>query len=382
MSLFVKDPVAGSAGQQLQASEIEPRKSTPNQVQPSATNAKTFSIARRVILAAAVCQALLAAGLILVAARYANAQVAIYAGLAGLGVLVAANSFVLWTIRRGLGPLRELAERAGEISAQNWNFKPLSGAAMAKELLPLAEAMDAALARLQMAFRQQRDFTSDAAHELKTSVAIVKSGLQVLLHRPRTQREYEIGLEELIEDCAHMEDLLERMLRLARVERLHENAVRPSRASVDLRSTCEAALSRVHALAEQRNVALDFESSASIVLLADPEDLELIWINLLENAVQNSPAGSTVKMRVRQGANTMAQIAVLDSGPGIAPADLPHIFERFRRGDSAPERSNSGFGLGLAICKALVDAYGGTIEAMNLPERGAEIRVGLPVQQF
>ncbi len=136
---------------------------------------------------------------------------------------------------------------------------------------------------------------------------------------------------------------------------------------MDLSSTCEAALARVHALAEQRHVALNFESSASIVLLADPEDLELIWINLLENAVQNSPAGSTVKMRVRLGADAMAQIAVLDSGPGIAPADLPHIFERFRRGDSAPERSNSGFGLGLAICKALVDAYGGTIEAMNLP---------------
>lgn len=372
--------MAASAGQQLQGSENEIQKSAPIEVQPSATNVKTFSIARRVILAAAACQALLAAGLVLVAALYANAQVAIYVGLAGLGVLVAANSFVIWTIRRGLGPLRELSQRVGEISAQNWNFRPSPGAGMAKEHLPLAEAIDAALARLQTAFRQQRDFTSDAAHELKTSVAIVKSGLQVLLHRPRTQREYEIGLEELIEDCARLEDLLERMLRLARVERLHENGVRPKAASVDLSSTCEAALSRVHALAEQSNVALNFESSVSLVLLGDPEDLELIWINLLENAVQNSPAGSTVKMRVRLCADAMAQIAVLDSGPGIAPSDLPHIFERFRRGDSAPERSSSGFGLGLAICKTLVDAYGGTIKAMNLPERGAEIRVELPVQ--
>jgi signal transduction histidine kinase len=104
-------------------------------------------------------------------------------------------------------------------------------------------------------------------------------------------------------------------------------------------------------------------------------------MNLLENAVQNSPGGSTVKMRVRLSGNSMADISIMDSGPGIPPAELPHIFERFHRGAPSPARSTCGFGLGLAICKALVDAYGGTIEARNLPEHGAEFRVQLPFQR-
>ncbi len=104
-------------------------------------------------------------------------------------------------------------------------------------------------------------------------------------------------------------------------------------------------------------------------------------MNLLENAVQNSPPGSAVTMRLQQGPGATAQVSVRDSGPGIAPADLPHIFERFRRGQSDPARSTCGFGLGLAICKAVVGAYGGTIEAANLPDRGAEFRVNLPVSR-
>jgi signal transduction histidine kinase len=382
MSLTAGEPVAVHAGQQVQRAEIEPRKSAPGEKQSPVTNGKSVSIARRSILAMVAGQIFLLAGMVLVAAVYADVPTAIYAGLAGLIVTLAADLFAVRAVRRALDPLRELAKRADEISSRNWNLRAPVGVRMVTEISPVVEALDAGLARLQAAFRHQRDFTSDAAHELKTSAAIIKSGLQLLLRRPRTQREYEIGLEELLEDCARLEDLLERMLRLARIEQLYENGVRPKSVSVDLKSTCEAALSHIRTLAEERNVTLDLETSDSISLLADSEDLELIWMNLLENAVNNGPPGSTVKMRVRLNGNALAQVAVLDSGPGIPPAEIPYIFERFRRGDGSTDRSTCGFGLGLAICKALVDAYGGKIEAMNLPEHGAEFRVDLPLQQF
>jgi signal transduction histidine kinase len=113
---------------------------------------------------------------------------------------------------------------------------------------------------------------------------------------------------------------------------------------------------------------------------ADPEDLELIWLNLLENAVQYSPEDSTVTLHVRRNGGPMVEISVVDSGPGIPPAELPHIFERFHRGDPSRARSTGGFGLGLAICKALVDAYNGTIEAINLPGQGTQMRVQLPAE--
>jgi signal transduction histidine kinase len=342
---------------------------------------KTFSITRRVIAVVLACQVLFAAGLVLLAAVYADTQLAFYAGVACILVLLAESLIVIRTVHRSLAPVRGLAERAGEISTRKWNLRPSPGAEMATELVPLVQAFDAALARLQTSYRQQRDFTGDAAHELKTSVAVLKSTLQLLLQRPRTQREYEIGLEELLEDCARLEDLLTRMLRLARIEQQYENGLRPDTPVVNLVSTCEAAISRLHALAEEHHVALDLEATASVQLLADPDDLELLWTNLLENAVQYSPPGSTVKMRVGLSAGSKAQIFVQDSGPGIPAVELTHIYERFRRGASAPGRLSRGFGLGLAICKALADAYGGTIEARNLPERGAEFRVDLPLQR-
>ena len=304
---------------------------------------------------------------------------AVYVGLTSLLLLLAANAIAALSIRRGLDPLHELADRAGAISVRNWDFRPSTGAKLASELSPLATAIETVLARLKDSFRQQRDFTNDAAHELKTSVAIVKSTVQSLLHRPRTQREYEIGLEGVLEDCGRLEDLLARMLRLARIEQLTENGTPRKMATTELTSTCETAIERMRTLADERNVSLEFEGPVAVSIRADPEDLELIWINLLENAVQYSPSGSAVKIRVQYSDGATAEVSVVDSGPGIPVQELPYIFERFRRSDPSRARSTGGFGLGLAICKALVDAYGGRIEAINVPGQGTQMRVRLPV---
>jgi signal transduction histidine kinase len=318
--------------------------------------------------------------------------------LTTLGISVAASSLLLlliasgvaaWGVRRRLAPLRELAAQAGAISITNWSFRPPDDAKNARELAPLTEAIDTVLHRLRESFRQQRDFTSDAAHELKTSVAIVKSTLQSLLHRPRPEAEYIAGLEGMLEDCGRLEDLLERMLRLARIEQWAENGAPRTQAPTELVSTCEAALSRIQRLAGAGDVALEMlpANPPAVQLRADPQDLELIWVNLLENAVQYSSAGSKVTLRVHSNGSgnghngdRVAVVSVEDSGPGIPPDDLPKIFERFHRGDPSRARSTGGFGLGLAICKALVTAYGGQIEAFNRPVQGTEVRVQLPVE--
>jgi len=318
----------------------------------------------------------------LVESRHQLAKLAIYVGATSLLLLLVTNAFAVWSVRRGLAPLHELAAQTNTISVHNWNFSAPSGAAMATELSPFVHAIEAVLARLKESFRQQRDFTNDAAHELKTSVAILKCTLQSLLHRPRTQQEYQTELEGLLEDCARLEDLLGRMLRLARIERLAENGMPSKPPTTELTSTCEGAISRIRMLAEERNIVLEFESPAAVYTRADPEDLELIWLNLLENSVQYSPEGSTVTLRVRRNGGAMVEVSVMDSGPGIPPAELPHIFERFHRGDPSRSRSTGGFGLGLAICKALVDAYNGTIEAINLPGQGTQMRVQLPAESI
>jgi signal transduction histidine kinase len=264
------------------------------------------------------------------------------------------------------------------ISASNWNFRPPPEAITVMELAPLSAAIEAVLHRLYDAFQQQRDFTSDAAHELKTSVAIVKSSVQSLLQRPRAAEEYQQGLTDILEDCGRLEDLLARMLRLARIEQVAENGGLRSFATTELTSTCEAAISRMETLARQRNIELELVNPTAVHLNADPEDLELIWVNLLENAVRYSPAGSKVTVRIDRDASAEVRVSVEDSGPGIPPEQLPYIFERFRRGDPSRARSTGGFGLGLAICKALVTALGGRIEAANRPQRGARVCVQLP----
>jgi signal transduction histidine kinase len=307
-------------------------------------------------------------------------RLAIYVAGTSLLLLLAASVMAAWGVRRGLRPLRDLATQAGSISVHNWEFHSPSDQEMASELVPLAGAIATVLDRLQESFRQQRDFTSDAAHELKTSVAILKSTLQSLHQKPRTEQEYREGLEDSLQDCDRLEDLLERMLRLARIEEWAGGATRREVGTAELTSTCEAAIARIERMAKARNVELKLVDSVSAHLLADPKDLELIWVNLLENAVQYSPAGATVVMRTqRLGANAVL-VCVDDCGSGISPAELPHIFGRFRRGDPSRARSTGGFGLGLAICKALVEAYGGHIEAANRDGQGAEMRVQLPTE--
>ena len=276
--------------------------------------------------------------------------------------------------------LRELAAQASAISVHNWGFSPPPPEKMVSELAPLSRAIGTVLDRLRESFRQQRDFTSDAAHELKTSVAILKSTLQTLTHRPRAEQEYRDGLEMLLQDCARLEDLLDRMLRLARIEQRAENGTPREIVTAELSSTCEAAILRMQRMADARNIALELVNPMSMRLRADPKDLELIWVNLLENAVQYGPAGSKVAMRIQRDGDLAATVSVEDSGPGVEPKELPYIFERFRRGDPSRARSTGGFGLGLAICKALVEAYGGHIEAINRPERGTSIRVQLPAE--
>ena len=307
-------------------------------------------------------------------------RLAIYVAGTSLLLLLAASFVATWGIRRGLQPLRDLATQAGAISVHNWNFLPPEDREMASELAPLAGAIATVLDRLQESFHQQRNFTSDAAHELKTSVAILKSTLQSLLQRPRAEEEYRAGLEDSLQDCERLEDLLERMLRLARIEEWAGNAAARDVGTTELVSTCEAAIARMERMAGARSVELKLIDSGPVHLRADPRDLELIWVNLLENAVQYSPAGSSVFMRIRRHGDARIRIFVEDCGPGVPPAELTHIFERFRRGDPSRARSTGGFGLGLAICKALVEAYGGNIEAANRDGLGTELRVELPAE--
>lgn len=285
----------------------------------------------------------------------------------------------VWTIRRTLAPLNDLATEAGRISIRNWEFRPPPKAKAAQELEPLTVAIDTVLNGLHQAFTTQRQFLGDAAHELKTSLAILKSTLQTLLNRTRTVDDYRKGLMQMSEDSDRLEELLDRMLRLARVEQWAADGIHRELDRVDLASTCEMAIARMARLSEAREVQVRFVNKAGIAEMhADPADLELVWLNLLENAIHYSPPESTVTIQL-EIQEKHAVSSVIDHGCGIPETELPYVFERFRRGDPSRARATGGYGLGLAIAKSIVEAYRGSIHLQSTVRVGTRISVVLPL---
>jgi len=302
---------------------------------------------------------------------------AAFIALVSLLLLGATAWLALWGIRRGLSPLQALAQQAAQVSTHSWQLQPPKEAEEIEELRPLTESMTQMLARLERSFVQQREFLGNAAHELKTPVAVLKSTLQSLLQRSRSSEEYRTGLQASLQDLDRLEQLLQWMLRLARAEQWAHDARRRELDVIDINSTCEEAVERIRSLAQSRNTAIHLATDGPVPFRADPEDLQLAWMNLLENAVRYSPEGASVEVAVTHD-DQSAKVIFQDHGTGIAATDLPHIFERFYRGDPSRTRATGGSGLGLAIAKALVEAYGGNITAESVPGKGTRMTVEFP----
>jgi len=292
---------------------------------------------------------------------------------ASLLLLVLTAAALTWLLRRGLAPLAELSQAAAEITPRRPRFHAPVSARETVELAVLGAALESATQRLDNAFVQQQVFVHDAAHELKTAVTIVKSSLQLLASRPRTLREYARGLESCMADCARFEELVQRMLQLARFER--EPASR--NAQCDLAEVARDVAAQVERLAEIREVTIAVRAPASVMAPLDEDACASLLANLLLNAVQHTPPGGSVTASIFVAAGI--EVEVRDTGRGIAPEDIPHLFERFWRGDSSRARSTGGAGLGLSICKAIVDSHGGEIEVSSRLGQGTRVTVRLPL---
>ncbi|CAN5746498.1 hypothetical protein BH10ACI4_BH10ACI4_00680 [soil metagenome] len=295
---------------------------------------------------------------------------------ASLVLLTLTGITMAWFLRRGLAPLRELADEAGRVSAQQWQFTPPESARKTRELAPLADAIEAALLRLQQTFQQQRRFTSDAAHELKTDVAIVKSSLQLLSMRPRSVDEYQQGLEVTLRDCDRLESTVQEMLTLAGLQHAAPQAGNSAHAT-DLAACAQEAVHRFAPLAQLRQVNVILATGGSAMVALDAKESALLCTNLILNAIQHSHPASTVQVGVRsEGGQTI--LTVEDQGEGIPANILPHVFEPFFRGDASRDRKSGGTGLGLAICKAICERAGGSIEISSTFNTGTHVLVQLP----
>jgi len=290
-------------------------------------------------------------------------------------VLLGITAFVLsWLIRRLLLPIRELAHQAEKIDSENWAFDAPGSSKRFVELRPLAASLEKTILRLQRSFEQQRRFTSDAAHELKTDLAIIKSSLQLLTMKRRTVEEYENGLWQGLDDIKRLEKTVREMLTLARLEQAPKE-----RQSCNIALAMQEAIAQSQPFAELRQVRVahgGFDEAIDVPM--SKEDALLLCSNVLVNALQHSVPNGVVEVAAEREGETIL-LSVRDHGAGIAKEDMPFLFGAFYRGDASRSRKSGGTGLGLSICKAICNRMDGKISINNHPEGGAVVDIRLPV---
>lgn len=294
----------------------------------------------------------------------------------GLGAVVAAVSLGLGygISRLALRPLRDIRRTADRITADNLSERiPIPpGRDEAAELVRLLNAM---FDRLEAAFRQVKQFSADASHELKTPLTLIRLNAERLHRQVAAQPDSVALVDALLEEIAGMSRLIEGLLFLAKAE----SGVLPiARAEHAVHDFVESVREDAAVLAEDREQRLVVERSDAGHAGFDRNLMRQLLLNLVSNAVAAAPRGTTITLRslLRDG---RWRLEVLDEGPGLPPEQIERVFERFVR-IAQPERAtDGGHGLGLAICRGLAQLHGGKIWAANRVERkGLIVTVELP----
>lgn len=277
------------------------------------------------------------------------------AAFTGLLSVLVFSSIALWMARRTVQPLREASEAAAAIQPGNLTQR-VDARRLPSEVVPLVDAFNSALERLEKGYRVQQEFLAAAAHELKTPLALMRA-------------EIELGnvanLDILLEDIDAMGIQVQQLLQLAEVSEIQNFHFE----ALDVRRLVEETVAYAARFAQRRDVNLHLVvASVPSSLQADAGALSTLVKNLIDNAVHHSDAGGAVTITLSQAA-----ISVRDCGPGVAPADVKKLFTRFWRSEGAP---HPGAGLGLSICQTIAEAHGWRLAYRDAsPAPGAEFEL-------
>lgn len=289
---------------------------------------------------------------------------------AGLGVFFIGIAGGWWLTSRAIRPIEEISETARRISAGNLAERiPVTGE---NELGNLASVLNSTFSRLEEAFGRQRQFTADASHELRTPLTLMIAEAQSALSRDREPEEYREALAGCLDAAQQMRRLTDALLELAR----SDDGKSIETSTLDLAECAGLVVERLRPLAAEHGLSL-VPTLSPVVIQGVPGRCELVITNLVANAIHYNKPGGTIRIHtdLRDG---KALVTVEDTGVGISPEDLPHIFDRFYRADKARSRGQGHFGLGLAICQAVVQADQGTITAISTPGEGSTFTVAYP----
>ncbi len=226
---------------------------------------------------------------------------------------------------------------------------------------------------IRLAFQKQREFVADASHELRTPLTLIRTNAEASLRRARGSPPG-IYAEHILEEVDQLNAIVSDLTTLALAD---ARQLKVDRKPVELTGIVQELLEHTAPLAEERGIRLNRDLDGGVTVQADASRMRQLLLILLDNALAYTPSGGEVSVGVARE-HGKARITISDDGTGIAPADLPHIFERFYRADKARSRENGGIGLGLAIAKWIVEAHKGAIEVKSGEGRGTQVAVSLP----
>jgi heavy metal sensor kinase len=292
--------------------------------------------------------------------------------LVPLAIVLAAGGGILLA-RRALRPVDTMSLAARRITAEDLSRR-IPRHRTGDELDRLAETLNAMLDRLEDAFAQVRRFAADAAHELRTPLTALRGGIEVALRGERSPEEYRRVLRSSLEEVERLTHLAEDLLLLSRFSVV----VSAPRQRVELEPLVMEALDVGTQLAHGRGVSIVATGLTPAAVVGDASALRRALLNLLDNAVKYTPPGGKIEVSLAREGHRAA-IAVRDTGVGIAPADVEHVFQPFVRLEAGREEVPDGAGLGLSIARSIIVAHGGELTLESTPGAGSVFTIRLPL---
>jgi two-component system OmpR family sensor kinase len=283
---------------------------------------------------------------------------------------------------RAFKPINQVISAARTITAERLHER-LFVSSVDDEINRLSTTLNEMIERLEQSFLAQKQFTADASHELRTPLTILAGEIEVALQRCRTTGEYQQILQSNLEEIRRLQKIVNALLLLSHID---SGKMTIGRNPIRLDEVLISAIQKVNRSAKTQRILIDLQLDDSggedlreIVVLADSASLQNVFLNILDNAIKFSHAGSKVSCALK-AINGRVEITIKDNGEGIAPDHLGHVFDRFYRVDhSFGNVRKSGAGLGLAIAKAVIEAHGGTISLKSSTGQGTTVRVILPI---
>ena len=275
--------------------------------------------------------------------------------------------------RKSLAPVDRMVAEAAEITATRLDRR-LEVPQAKDELARLARTLNDMIERLERSFTRVRRFTADAAHELRTPLAVIRTSVEVALREPRSPVSDRRVFEDLLEEADRLGRIVSQLLDLCRED---HGIPTSSHQLIRLDELAHEITDLMQVAAEEKGLRLAVDEFPPCRVRGDEDRLRQLLINLLDNAIKYTPAEGSVTVHGATFAGS-ARIEVIDTGSGISREHLPHVFERFYRADASRCREIDGTGLGLAICRSIAEAHRGQLWVESEAGCGTKVVLVLP----